>query len=46
MKNENQTQPTVPKTWLPFGLNNTKCPPHIKDLVLFAENLIKLVKNL
>ena len=42
---ENQTKPTAHKTGFTFGLNSTKCPPQVKDLMLFEEDLIKLVKN-
>ena len=45
-KGGNQTEPAVHKTGLTFGLNSTKCPPQVKDLVAFEEDLIKLVKNL
>ena len=46
MKGGNQTEPTTHKTELTFGLNSTKCPPQLKGLVPFEEDLIKLVKNL
>ena len=46
MKGGNQTEPTTHKTGLAFGLNSTKCPPQLKELVPFEEDLIKLVKNL
>ena len=46
MKGGNQTEPTTHKTGLTFGLNSTKCPPQLKELVPFEEDLIKLVKNL
>ena len=45
MKGGNQTVPTAHKTGFTLGLNSTKCPPQLKELVPF-ENLIKLVKNL
>ena len=46
MKGGNQTEPTAHKTGFTFGLNSTKCPPQVKQLVPFEEDLIKLVKNL
>ena len=46
MKDENQTQPKTHKTGFTFGLSGTKCPPQVKELVPFEEDLIKLVKNL
>ena len=46
MKGENQIEPTTHKTGLTFGLNSTKCPPQIKELVPFEEDFIKLIKNL
>ena len=29
-----------------FGINSAKCPPQVKELVPFKEDLIKLVKNI
>ena len=46
MKGGNQAEPTAHKTGLPFGLNSTKCPPKVKELVPFEEDLTKLVKSL
>ena len=46
MRGGNQTEPTAHKTGFTFGLNSTKCPPQVKELVAFEEDLIKLVKNL
>ena len=46
MKGGNQAEPTAHKTGFKFGLNSTKCPPQVKELVPFEEDLIKLVKNL
>ena len=46
MKGGNQTEPTAHKTGLPFGLNSTKCPPKVKELVPSEEDLTKLVKSL
>ena len=45
MKGGNQTEPTTYKTGLTFGLNSTKCPSQVKELVPSEEDLIKLVKN-
>ena len=42
----NQTEPTAHKAGFPFGLNSSKCPPQVKELVPFEEDLIKLVKTL
>ena len=42
----NQTEPTAHKAGFTFGLNSSKCPPQVKELVPFEEDLIKLVKNL
>ena len=46
MKERNQTGPTSHKTGLAFGLNSTKYPPQVTELVPFEEDLIKVVKNL
>ena len=46
MKGGNQTEPTAQKTGFTFGVNSTKCPPQVKELVPFEEDLIQLVKNL
>ena len=46
MKGGNETEPTTHKTGFTFGLNSTKCPPQVKELVPLEEDLIKLVKNL
>ena len=46
MKVGNQTEPTTYNVGLIFILNRTKCPPQVKELVPFEEDLIKLVKNL
>ena len=46
MKGGNQTEPTAHKTGFTFGLNSTKCPPQVKELVPFEEDLTKLVKSL
>ena len=46
MKRGNQTGPTAHKTGFTFGLNSTKCPPQVKELLPFEKHLIKLVKNL
>ena len=46
MKGRNQSEPTAYKTGFTFGLNSTKCPPQVKELVPFEEYLIKLVKNI
>ena len=46
MKGRNQTESTAHKTGFAFGLNSTKCPPQVKELVPFEEYLIKLVKNI
>ena len=46
MKGGNQTEPTAHKALFTFGLNSSKCPPQLKELVPFEEDLIKLVKNL
>ena len=46
MKGGNQIDPTTHKTGLTFGINSTKCPPQVKELVPFEEDLIKLVKNI
>ena len=35
----------IHKTGLTFGLNSTKCPPQLKELVPFEEDSIKLKKN-
>ena len=40
MKGGNQTEPTAYKTGFTFGLNSTKCPSYVKELVPFQENLI------
>ena len=46
MKGGNQTDPTIHKTGLAFSINSAKCPPQVKELVPFEEDLIKLVKNI
>ena len=46
MKGGNQTDPTTHKTGLTFGINSAKCPPQVKELVPFEEDLIKSVKNI
>ena len=46
MKERNQTEPTSHKTGLAFGLNSTKYPLQVIELVPFEEDLIKVVKNL
>ena len=46
VKGGNQTDPTTHKTGLTFGINSAKCPPQVKELVPFEEDLIKLVKNI
>ena len=46
MTGGNQTEPTAHKTGFTFGLNSTKCPPQVKELVPFEEDLTKLVKSL
>ena len=46
MQRGNQTEPTAHKAGFPFGLNSSKCPPQVKELVPFEEDLIKLVKTL
>ena len=46
MKGGNQTYPATHKTGLKFGINSAKCPPQVKELVPFKEDLIKLVKNI
>ena len=46
VKGGNQTEPTAHKALFTFGLNSSKCPPQLKELVPFEEDLIKLVKNL
>ena len=46
MKGGNQIDPTTHKTGLTFGINSTKCPPQVKELVSFEEDLIKLIKNI
>ena len=38
MKGGNQTEPTAHKTGFTFGLNSTKCPPKVKELVQFEED--------
>ena len=38
MKGENQTESTAHKTGFTFGLNSTKCPPKVKELVQFEED--------
>ena len=39
MKGENQAESTTHKTGLTFGLNSAKCPPQVKELVPFEEDL-------
>ena len=46
MKGRNQTDPTTHKTGMTFGINTAKCPPQVKELVSFEEDLIKLIKNI
>ena len=46
MKGENQTESTAHKTGFTFGLNSTKFPLQVKELVPFEDDLIKFVKNL
>ena len=46
MKGGNQFDPTTHKTVLTFGINSVKCPPQVKELVPFEEDLIKLIKNI
>ena len=46
MKSGYQTEPIAIKIGLTFDLNSTKCPPQVKELMPFQEDLIKLVKNL
>ena len=46
MKCGNESEPTTHKTELTFGLNSTKCPLQVRELVPFEEDLIKFVKNL
>ena len=46
MKGGNQTDPTTHKTGLTFGINSAKCPPQVKELLAFEEDLIKLVKHI
>ena len=45
MEGGNRTEPATHKTGLTFGLNSPKCSPQVKELVLFEEDLIKLVKH-
>ena len=46
MKSKNQTELTIHRTGLTFGLNSIKCPLQVKKLVPFEEDLIKFPKNL
>ena len=45
MKGGNQTEPTAYKNGLAFGLNSTKCPPQVIELVPFEEDLIKVIRS-
>ena len=46
MKCGNETEPATHKIELTFGLNSTKCPLQVKELMPFEDDLIKFVKNL
>ena len=46
MKGGNQTDSTTQKTGWTFDINSAKCPPQVKEIVPFEEDLIKLVKNI
>ena len=45
MKDGNQTDHTIHKTGLTLDINSAKCPPQVKKLVPFEEDIIKLPKN-
>ena len=45
-KGRSQAEPTTHKNGLAVGLISTKFPPQVKELVLFEEYFIKLLRNL